>query len=392
MIHNLMNNNINRSDRNALINFIKKSDYFTNGKKVKEFEKKWSKWLGVKYSVFVNSGSSANLLTISYLKTLYKSGEIILSPLNWVSDVTSVLYNGFKPRFVDINLSNLAMNTEKIIQNINKNTRAILLTHILGFNGLDEKLLKICKKKKIILIEDVCESHGAKFKKKKLGCYGLISNFSFYYAHHLSTIEGGMLCTNDKMTYEKLRIMRGHGMLRESTHNLFKKKIIKKYSDLNEKFIFIEPGYNFRSTELNAVIGINQLKRLDKNNKLRNKNNYCFLSNLDKKKYITKFDLNGSSNYAFVVIFKKDFRNKKFRKNFEKTLLKNRIEFRRGTSGGGNQLRQPYLKKFFKISKNFTKNFSNTEIIHNYGYYIGNYPELKKNKILKICKILNSVK
>ena len=392
MNHNLMNNNINRSDRNVLVNFVKKSNYFTNGKKVKEFENKWSKWLGVKYSVFVNSGSSANLLTISYLKTLYKSGEIILSPLNWVSDVTSVLYNGFKPRFVDINLSNLAMSTNKIIQNINKNTKAIFLTHILGFNGLDEKLLKICKKKNIILIEDVCESHGATFKKKKLGCYGLISNFSFYYAHHLSTIEGGMLCTNDKMVYEKLRIMRGHGMLRESTHESFKKKIIKKYSDLNEKFIFLEPGYNFRSTELNAVIGINQLKRLDKNNKLRNDNHHYFLSNLDKKKYLINFDLNGSSNYAFVIILNKDFRNTKFRNNFEKTLLKNKIEFRRGTSGGGNQLRQPYLKKFIKINKNIKKTFYNTEIVHSYGYYIGNYPELKKNKILKICKILNSIK
>jgi CDP-4-dehydro-6-deoxyglucose reductase, E1 len=391
MNHSLMNNNITTSDRDVLIKFIKKTDYFTNGKKVKEFEKKWSEWVGTKYSVFVNSGSSANLLSISYIKSLYKDGEIIVSPLNWVSDITSILYNGFKPRFVDVNLETLSMDIDKIIKSINKKTRAILITHILGFNGLKKELLDICKKKKILLIEDVCESHGASFKEKKLGSWGNLSNFSFYYAHHLSTIEGGMVCTNDKKIYEKIRIMRGHGMLRESTDNNYKKKIAKKYSNLNEKFIFIEPGYNFRSTELNAVIGINQLKRLDYNNKLRNKNHEYFLKNLNKDKYFTDFNLEGSSNYAFVIIFRKKFQKISFRNKFENKLLKFGIEFRRGTSGGGNQLKQPYLAKFIKMKKKEINNFPNTDIIHSFGYYIGNYPNLSKSKILDICKILNSV-
>jgi CDP-6-deoxy-D-xylo-4-hexulose-3-dehydrase len=392
MKHSLMANNINYDDRTKLINFIKNTDYFTNGKKVKDFEKKWSKWLGVKYSVFVNSGSSANILSLSYLRTKFKSGEIIVSPLNWVSDITAIIYNGFKPKFVDINLSNLAMSTDEIIKNINKNTRAVLLTHILGFNGLDQKLLDFCKRRNIILIEDVCESHGAKFKKKKLGCYGLISNFSFYYAHHLSTIEGGMLCTNSREVYEKLRIMRGHGMLRESTDKRYKNLITKKYKDLNDKFIFIEPGYNFRSTELNAVIGLNQLKRLDQNNNIRNTNHAFFLKNLDKTKYFTKFNLIGSSNYAFVIIFNKKFRKFNFRKKFEQVLNKNKIEFRRGTSGGGNQLRQPYLNQYKNlVNKKNLKKFVNTEIVHHFGYYIGNYPQLSKMKIKKICKVLNNI-
>lgn len=391
MSHSLMNNNITSSDRDVLIKFIKKTDYFTNGKKVKEFEKKWSKWVGTKYSIFVNSGSSANLLSISYIKSLYKDGEIIVSPLNWVSDITSILYNGFKPRFVDVNLETLSMDIDKVIKSINSKTRAILITHILGFNGLKKELLDICKKKKILLIEDVCESHGATFKQKKLGSWGNLSNFSFYYAHHLSTIEGGMVCTNDKKIYEKIRIMRGHGMLRESTDNNYKKKIAKKYSNLNEKFIFIEPGYNFRSTELNAVIGINQLKRLDYNNKLRNINHEYFLKNLDKEKYFTDFDLEGSSNYAFVIIFRKKFQKISFRNRFEDKLSKFGIEFRRGTSGGGNQLRQPYLAKFIKMEQKEINKFPNTDTIHNFGYYIGNYPTLPKLKILNICKILNSV-
>ena len=135
--------------------------------------------------------------------------------------------------FVDINLGNLSMNTDEVLKKINKKTLAVFITHAQGFNGLNSNLIKTLKKKKIHLIEDVCESHGAKFNGKKLGTYGLISNFSFYYAHHMTTIEGGMICTNDKKIYENLRILRSHGMLRESKNKSFEAKIIKKY----KKFI-----------------------------------------------------------------------------------------------------------------------------------------------------------
>ncbi len=390
MTHKLMDNNISISDNRTVINFLKRNPILTNSKKVQEFENKWSKWLKVKYSVFVNSGSSANLLSMSYLKTIFSNGEVIVPTITWVSDITSVLYCNFKPVFVDINLSNLAINEEKIEKAINKNTRAIFLTHVLGLNGLTDKILKIAKKKNILLIEDVCESHGAIFKKKKLGTYGQISNFSFYYAHHMSTIEGGMVCTNDKKIYEKLRIMRGHGLLREGKDNKFKSYFANKYKNLNSEFLFLFPGYNFRSTEINAVYGINQLKNLDKNNKKRVKNFSIFLQNLDKNKYFTEFDTNGSCNYAFILIFNKVFRNMSFRARFEKILRKNNIEFRRGLSGGGDQTQQPYFN-YFGIKKRIVGDLKNTKIVHNFGYYIGNYPSLKKSKIMSICKLLNSI-
>ena len=142
-----MENNITSLDNKAVINFLKRNPKLTNGKKVEEFERKWSKWLGVKFSIFVNSGSSANLLSISYLKTKYKYGEIIVPSLTWVSDVTSVIYNNFKPVFVDVNLNNLAMSICDIKKAINKNTRAIFLSHILGFNGLSDEILKLVKTK-----------------------------------------------------------------------------------------------------------------------------------------------------------------------------------------------------------------------------------------------------
>ena len=161
----LMRNNILKDDLNKVISHLKKNNILTQNKEVLKFEKIWSKWLGVKYSVFVNSGSSANLLSIQLLKIKYpKGGEVIVPPLTWSSDVSSLIHCGFKPVFVDIDLETLGMNTDKIISKINKNTRAVFISYIQGFNCLSDKLLKYLKKNKIYLIEDVCESHGAKYK------------------------------------------------------------------------------------------------------------------------------------------------------------------------------------------------------------------------------------
>ena len=381
-----MQNNITISDRKVAANFIRNSEIFTASSKVREFENRWSKWLGVKYSIFVNSGSSANFLTFLAIKLIYGTGDVIVPPLTWNSDIIALIKNDFKPKFVDINLRTLSMDNKSIIDKLNSKTKAVFLTHAQGFNGLTKELILELKRKKILLIEDVCESHGATFQNKKLGTFGKISNFSFYYAHHLSTIEGGMICTNDKKIYETIKILRGHGLLRESGNKIFESKIKKKYKKLSPNFIFLYPGFNMRNNEIQAVIGLNQLKRLNKNNKIRTSNFNYFIKNLDRKKYYCNFLIEGNSNYAFPIILNKANLTK--RNNFEKYLYKNKIEFRRGNAGGGNQLRQPYLKKYIKnINLN---NFSNVELVHNYGYYIGNFPTLDKNKIKKILKILNA--
>ena len=384
-LHPLMSNNITSDDLSKVITALKKNIILTQNKKVEEFEKKWSKWLGVKYSVYVNSGSSSNFITFAYLKSKFPNGgEVIVPPLTWPSDIMAVINNGFKPKFVDISLKTLSLDNKKVIENINKNTKAIFITHAQGFCGISNDLIKICRKKKIEIIEDVCESHGAKYNNKKLGTFGSISNFSFYYAHHMSTIEGGMICTNNKEIYDFCVRFRGHGMLRESKFDDVK-KLHKKYKDLNKSFIFLNPGFNFRNNEIGAIIGINQLKRLNKNIIKRNQNLRFFIKILDDRKFYKDFNLSGISNYAFPIIIKTKSILK--RDIFEKLLAKNGIEFRRGNAGGGNQLRQPYLRNFLK--KINLKNFSNVEMVHFFGYYIGNYPDLTKNKIKKIAKIIN---
>jgi len=383
----LMENNITREDLDALIEFLKGTPRLTQSSNVQAFESEWSKWLGVRYSVYVNSGASANLITMAVLKHLYGVGEIIVPPLTWVSDIACVLQNGFMPVFVDINPRNLCMDDGQVIGKLTDKTRAVFLTHVQGFNGLTGRLISTLEEGNIPLIEDVCESHGATFKGKKLGSFGLISNFSFYFAHHMSTIEGGMVCTNDESIYETARMLRSHGMVREATSNEVRQKYIEENPELSPDFIFAYPAYNVRNTEIGAVIGRNQLKHLDENNVNRKRNFEIFLRNLDGDKYRTDFDLEGSCNYAFNLVIKKA--DPEFRNKVEKVLSDAGVEFRRGSSGGGNQLRQPYLRKIVP-DKEWEK-YPEVEHIHFYGYYIGNYPELEEQKILLLCDLLNKV-
>jgi len=384
----LMDNNITKEDINSLIEFLNQKDLpkLTNGPKVLEFEKKWSEWLGVKYSLMLNSGASANELTLLAINYLYGDGEVIIPPLTWISDISAVIFSGMKPVFCDINLKNLSFDLNHLKSLINQETKAIFLTHVLGINGLTDELIDLCKSKKILLIEDVCESHGATFGGKKLGSFGFASNFSFYFAHHLSTIEGGMICTDDENFYQTCRALRSHGMIREITNEELKQKFIDDNPDLNSDFIFMRPSHNFRSTEINAVLGLSQLNKLDYNNDIRKKNFSYFIEKLDKEKYFTEFDMEGQCNYAFIVILKNGTIDK--RNLLERILKEKGVEFRRGLSGGGNQLRQPFIKNNFDI--NFS-DFKNIEYIHNFSWYIGNYPSLEISKIDTLLNILNNL-
>ncbi len=340
----LMKNNISRADLAVVISFLQQDDpILTQASQVQAFEKEWSAWLGVKHSVFVNSGSSANLLTIAALRERYGLGEIIVPTLTWVSDIASVIQCGFKPVFVDIDRRTLGMDNAEIIGKITSQTKAVFLTHVLGYNALSQSLMDELDARKIPLIEDVCESYGATFAGRKLGTFGLMADFSFYYAHHLTTVEGGMISTNDGDLYETLRMLRSHGMVRESSSAALRQSYAEKHPDLNPDFIFAFPAYNMRSTEISAVMGRSQIKRLDENNRLRSENLALFLKSLDPAKYRIDFETAGNCNYAFTLVLKRP--DPVLCDKVMKTLDCYGVEYRRGTSGGGNQLRQPYLKR-----------------------------------------------
>jgi CDP-6-deoxy-D-xylo-4-hexulose-3-dehydrase len=384
----LMKNNVRRADLDAACKLLRRRDpILTQSRHVRTFEREWANWLGVKYSVFVNSGSSANLVMMAALKELHGGGEVIVPTLTWVSDIASVLHCGLAPVFVDIDPRTLGMDNEQVLARITPRTRAVFLTHVLGYNALSDKLVTELDRRGIPLIEDVCEAHGATFQGRKLGTIGLASNFSFYYAHHLSTIEGGMVCTNDADVYETVRMLRGHGLVRELDSESRKREFRDEHPNLNPEFIFALPGYNLRGTEVQAVIGRSQLKRLDANIRRRTENLRLFLSNLDPDLYQTDFAVEGSSNYALTLILKEA--NPVLCERVIATLKEQGVEFRRGLSGGGNQLRQPYLQRF--VGPDAWRAYPQVEHVHLYGFYLGNYPSLERQKIVRLCELLNAV-
>lgn len=369
----LMKNNITRSDLDALIKHLQQEDpKLTHGPIVREFETAWSEWLGVKHSVMLNSGASANDLTMLALRELRGIGEVIVPGLTWVSDIASVFHAGHTPVFVDIDRRTLGMDTSEVLKAITSKTKAVFLTHVLGFDGLDDELVRELKDRDILLIEDVCESHGAMHNGQKLGTFGWASNFSFYYAHHMTTIEGGMVSTNDSNLYETLRMMRSHGMVRESSQDNTRAEYANTYPDLNPDFIFAFPAHNMRPTEIGGILGLSQLKRLDMIVEKRSKNFEKFLSLLDPDVFQTDFKTEGNSNYAFTLILRNaDFQ---VRDRVEMSLKKHGIEFRRGLAGGGNQLRQPYLRRLEKFPT--PESLPSVDHVHHFGWYFGNYPDI----------------
>jgi CDP-6-deoxy-D-xylo-4-hexulose-3-dehydrase len=354
---------------------------------VDAFEREWSAWLGVRHSVFVSSGSTANLVTMAALRALHGPGEVVVPTLTWISDIVAVLQAGLTPVFVDIDPLTLGMSTDEVLGVLTPLTRAVFLTHVLGYNGLTPRLAEELAARRIPLVEDACESHGATFRGKKVGTFGLASNFSFYYAHHMSTIEGGMVSTDDAAFYDVVRMLRSHGMVREAASAEVRSRYAAAHADLHPDFIFAYPGYNARSTELNAVIGRSQLSRLDANNTIRRENLALFLELLDGSKYQTTFATEGSCNYALTLVLRKP--DLALRDRVMAALRRNGVEFRRGLSGGGNQLRQPYLRE--RLPPVDFARFPHVDHVHFFGFYIGNYPELQKGKIRELCALLNSL-
>ena len=381
----LINDNVTEQDKKVMSNFILNSNRFTNGPKVKEFEQVWSDWLGVKHSVMVNSGASANYISIAMVKELVGKGEVIVPPIGWVSDISSVAQLGMTPVFVDVSLSNFNITAENIKQAITPKTKAIVLVHTLGFPAINDEIIQIAKDNNLILIEDCCEAHGATYKGQRVGSFGDISLFSFYFGHHITTIEGGTICVNDDKLYDLAKLFRSHGMTREASPEL-QKEYQLKYPDLNPLFTFAVAGFNMRSSELNAVLGIEQMNRLDYNIKRRRENLDVWLDNLNSSKFMTFFTRQGNSNFALPLMMQSITRNKLKDVCF---ILENEgVEYRLGTAGGGNQARQPYLKKFpHRINGVLTQ----ADYIHDYALYIGNHTDLTHDQITNLCKKLNNV-
>lgn len=380
---NLVSDTIDRSDINSLIEWLDRDDIprLTKGELTWDLEKKWANKIGTRYSVFVNSGSSAILLSLSALKesNKLKNLKIVISGLSWATDVSSPILLGYEPILCDCNLSDLSCDLNHLEEIFKKETPSVLLlVSPLGLVPKMNEVVKLCDKYGVLLLEDVCESMGSKYNEQYLGTFGYASFFSTYFGHHLSTIEGGFINTNDENFYHYLLMMRSHGWDRDLPSK--KQKELRKnfkVSEFDSLYNFYLPGFNLRSTDLQAFIGIRAIDKLDKFSTIRNFNFLKYMEHINNN--MLKIEIRDNtfiSNFAYPIIHKN-------REKIINDLIKNNIEVRPLIAG--NMANKPMW--FLKYG--YTK-LENCELIENYGFYVPNHQDLKYDQIIKICEMINN--
>jgi CDP-4-dehydro-6-deoxyglucose reductase, E1 len=367
---------------------VLKSNKITAGPRVIEFENKFKKKIKANNSLLVNSGSSANLLALQCLinpyrkKRLKRGDEVVLPALCWSTSLWPIVQSGLKPIFVDVDKNTLNFNLEDLKRKISSKTKAIMVVHVLGNCTNMDELIKIKKKNNLILIEDTCESLGTKYRNKYLGTFGEFSSFSFYTSHQISSGEGGMICCKNAEDYEIIKALRSHGWSRGLKNE---KKIARKHKNLDSRFIFYNSGFNLRSTDIAASIGLTQFQDLDKFIKIRNNNRKKIINAINKNIKI-KSNINviiGNENvkpswFGIPILLKSTINRKKFIKKIEKKGVETRPII------SGNFLNQPSVNKYKLNKKNRMRN---AEYVNKNGFFIGlSSTNLPSNKIKKLIR------
>lgn len=378
----LVQNTIDSKDIDSLIEWLKTYPKLTKGNKTVEFEQKWSEWLGVKFSVFVNSGSSANLLMLYSLIILnkLKNNKICIPSLCWATDLSPVIQFNLEPILIDCNLENLSVDLnhlEEIFKT--ESPSAFILVSVLGLSPDMDKIVELCNRYDVILLEDNCESQGTKYKNVKLGNFGLMSSFSTYFGHTMSTIEGGLISTNDEEIYHTLLQLRSHGWDRDLPENKqMKLREEWKVNNFSSFYTFYVPGFNLRSTDLQAQIGLIQLEKVDGMIERRYQNFKLFESQLKGKIWFPSVIIDTyTSNFAIPVITK----SLEEKNNLIKVLTDSGISCRPLISGSMGT--QPFYIKKYGINK-----LKNCSIVDELGIYVPNHDKLTNDDINKICNIL----
>jgi CDP-6-deoxy-D-xylo-4-hexulose-3-dehydrase len=381
----LVKDTIDNDDIDNLIEWLKTYPRLTKGPETSAFEEMWSKWIGCKYSVFVNSGSSANLIMLAALIELYKlrNKSVVVPSLGWATDLAPVMQLGFKPILVDIDASNLAVDVEHL-EEIFKTQKpaAMLLVSVLGLSPRMGEIVELCKKHGVILLEDNCESQGTTYNGVKLGNFGLMSSFSTYFGHTMSTIEGGMVCTNDKAVYDMLKQLRSHGWDRD-LDSVRQQELRAEWGvdDFSALYTFFVPGFNVRATDLQAIIGMRQLQKVDSMIEQRNKNFQIFKEKLTPYTWFPQ-EVEDSFTASFCIPIIASSEEEK--DLIVKALIKNNVECRPLICGSMGT--QPfYIKKYGRVElPNVTK-------IDKCGMYIPNHPKLTEEEINRMCECIINV-
>ena len=359
------------------------SDMYTMGRHVKQFESEFADLFGNENAVMVNSGSSANLLMLSLLKWKYKlTGDIICPVVGWATTYFPMAQNGFKINFVDVDKDTWNIDVNKIEAAITPNTCAIMPVNLLGNSCDYDRIIEICRKHNLMLIEDNCESMGAKYGDKYTGSIGLAGSFSFFFSHHIQTMEGGMGLTDSKDDADYMRSMRAHGWVRDLPDN---SPLYQKTGDaFNDNFIFATPGYNIRPLEMSGAIGTEQLKKWDKIMDVRLKNKEHFLKLFADKPWVRiQKEIGTSSWFTFGMVLDGELKGR--RQEVIDALSKAGIQNRPLASR--NFLKQPVMRDLDYIDN---KDYAAADDIHVNGFFVGNGSVLISEPIDRLYEIISS--
>ena len=372
--------------RRALADFILRAPRFSMGNECAEFEEQFARYQGCKYATLFNSGGSANLALLQALKSLgrLKEGDHVgFSALTWSTNVMPIIQMGFVPVPVDINASTMNVMADNLRAAMDRTPlKCFFATNVLGFCGDMDKIRELCDERGVILIEDNCEALGVKMKGTRSGNFGLGSTFSFFVAHHMSTIEGGMLCTNDDELHDMVVITRANGWSRnlsresqEKLHSLY------QLTDFQAKYSFFDLGYNLRPTEITGFLGKYQMQFLDENIKIRNANYRQFedaMSGNDELLPVKHDHIEQISPFGLVILCKTPELREKYLQRF----MAAGIEVRPIIAG--NMQNQPFYNRYVGTKYDLP----NTDFVHTCGFYCGNYPELAVEDVQTICALL----
>ena len=360
------------------------TDMYTMGKHVKQFEKEFAETFGSPHAVMVNSGSSANLLMLSLLKWKYKlSGDIIVPVVGWATTFFPVSQNGFKLNFVDVDPNTWNIDVTKIEAAITPETCAIMPVNLLGNSCDYSKINELCNKHNLLLIEDNCESMGAKHGDKFTGTVGLAGSFSFFFSHHIQTMEGGMVLCKNQDDADYMRSMRAHGWVRELPDDspLYQ----KTGNAFNDNFIFATPGYNIRPLEMSGAIGSEQLKKWPGIMDVRQENANHFVSLFKDKSWCRiQKTIGFSSWFTFGMVLDGELKGR--RAEVIEALDKAKIQNRPLASR--NFLKQPVMRDLDHIDHN---NYAAADDIHNNGFFVGNGSVPIKDEITKLYEVISSL-
>ncbi len=386
----LANDIINNKDIDDLRDWLGTYPRLTKGEVTVQYEEAWAKYIGTDYAVFVNSGSSANLLMLAALKEggyLESPGQIVVPALSWATDLAPVLQLGMKPILVDCNMKDLSVDLGKLEHLfITHSPSALMLVSVLGLVPDMEEIRYLCSKYAVTLLEDCCESLGSEYKGRKLGSTGLMSSFSTYFGHHISTIEGGMICTDDPRLHDILLMLRSHGWARDLSQKRRESlEVEHNISGFSSAFTFYVPGFNLRSTDLQAFIGLGQLKKLPSVVEARSRNFAYYMQNISDTMW--KPDIMYPladymySNFAFPII-------STHRNAIAGDLGEIQIECRPLICG--SMTNQPFYKTYMDTwGISTTPSTPNADLIDKEGLYVPNHPSLTHEDLDKIIHCIN---